>query len=237
MDKWTYYLTTSTTHTTTMDLLRAEIIMYMVAGRDTMSTTLSWLFYNLARNPNVISIIRNELSPVASSKASTTGNKGTHIIFNADESKAFVYLHATLFENLRLYPPVPLEQKTVASTDVMPSGHEVHDGEIVIISLYAMGRMKDVWGEDCLEFRPERWLSEDGVKLQYVPSHKFLAFNSGPRMCLGKDIAIMHMKTVVATMLWNFDVEVLEGLAVEHKNSALLQMKKGLMVKVKERET
>uniref|UniRef100_A0ACD6AKC7 Uncharacterized protein n=1 Tax=Avena sativa TaxID=4498 RepID=A0ACD6AKC7_AVESA len=218
------------------DLLCAKLITYMVAGRDTISTTLSWIFYNLSRNPHVLSVIRNELLPIVSSKTSSSCNQGTIIIFNPDETKALVYLNVVLLETLRLYPPTPLERKTVASSDVMPSGHKVHEGEIVIISLYAMGRMKDIWGEDCQDFRPERWLLEDGSKLRYVPSHKFLAFNSGPRMCLGKDIAIMQMKTIMATILWNFDVEVLEGHAVKQKNSALLQMKNGLMVKVKERE-
>uniref|UniRef100_A0ACD5ZQF1 Uncharacterized protein n=1 Tax=Avena sativa TaxID=4498 RepID=A0ACD5ZQF1_AVESA len=220
------------------DLLRAKLITYMVAGRDTISTTLPWVLYNLARNPHVLSVIRNELTPIASSKTTySTCSKGTIVIFNTDETKALVYLHAALLETLRLYPPIPLERKTVASSDVMPSGHEVHEGEIIIISLYAMARMKDIWGEDCLEFRPERWLSEDGGKLRYVPSNKFLAFNSGPRMCLGKDIAIMEMKTVMATIVWNFDLEMLQaGPAVEQKTSVLLQMKNGLMVKVKERD-
>lgn len=218
------------------DLLRAKLITYMVAGRDTMSTTLSWLFYNLARTPRVASVIRDELSPIASRKKSDACSKGNIIIFNPDETKALVYVHASLLETLRLYPPAPFQRKTVASSDVMPSGHEVNEGEVIIVSPYTMGRMKDVWGEDCREFRPERWLSEDKGELRYVPSHKFLAFNSGPRMCLGKDIAMMQMKTVVATVVWNFDVEVLEGRAVEPKISALLQMKNGLMVKVKQRE-
>uniref|UniRef100_A0ACD6ALW1 Uncharacterized protein n=1 Tax=Avena sativa TaxID=4498 RepID=A0ACD6ALW1_AVESA len=227
------------------DLLRAKLITYMVAGRDTISTTLPWVLYNLARNPHVLSVIRNEMTPIASSKTSysttTCSQAGTIIIiFNPDETKALVYLHAALLETLRLYPPIPLERKTVASSDVLPSGHEVHEGEIIVISLYAMARMKDIWGEDCLEFRPERWLSESedgGGKLRYVPSNTFLAFNSGPRMCLGKDIAIMEMKTVMATILWNFDFEMLQGPpAVEQKLSVLLQMKNGLMVKVKERD-
>jgi cytochrome P450 len=118
----------------------------------------------------------------------------------------------------------------------MPSGHEVCAEDIIIVSLYSMGRTKDVWGEDCQEYRPERWLSEDGSQLRYVPSHKFLAFNSGPRMCLGKDIAIIQMKTIVAAIVWNFDMEMLDGQAIEPKLSCLLQMKNGLKLKVQKRE-
>ncbi|KAF8654924.1 hypothetical protein HU200_061353 [Digitaria exilis] len=91
-----------------------------------------------------------------------------------------------------------------------------------------------LWGKDCHEYRPERWLSEDGTKLRYVPSHKFMTFNSGPRMCLGKDIAITQMKTIVAAVVWNFDMEVVEGQSIGPKLSCLLQLKNGLRMMVKQ---
>ncbi|XP_062196869.1 noroxomaritidine synthase-like [Phragmites australis] len=218
------------------ELLRKKLIVSMIAGRDTVGTTLPWVFYNLANNPDVVSRIRKELAPIASRKGGAVVSKDTMVVFEPKETKSLVYLEATLFESLRLYPPVPFERKAVLADDVLPSGHEVHCGETILISIYAMGRMESVWGKDCHEYKPERWLSEDGAKLRHVPSHKFLAFNSGPRMCLGKDIAIMQMKTVVAAVVWNFDVEVLEGQRVEPKLSFLLQMKNGLMVMVNKRE-
>ncbi|KQJ95819.1 noroxomaritidine synthase [Brachypodium distachyon] len=222
-------------------LLRATLINYMIAGRDTIGTTLPWVFYNLAKSPHAVSIIRDELSPIASRKA--TG-ADTMMIFEPEETKPLVYLTAALYESLRLYPPGPIERKTVVAGDVLPSGHEVRAGDTVFISLHAMGRMEGVWGKDCLEYNPGRWLpetgEEDGVgkakRLRYVPSHKFLAFNSGPRMCLGKDIALMQLKTVVAAVVWNFDVEVVEGQSVEPKLSCILQIKNGLVVKLKKRQ-
>jgi cytochrome P450 len=100
-----------------------------------------------------------------------------------------------------------------------------------------MGRMDDVWGKDCLDYNPYRWLSEDeGNQLMYIPSHKFLAFNSGPRICPGKDIAAMQMKTIVSAVVWNFDLEVVEGQTIQPKSSCLLQMKNGLTMKLKKRE-
>lgn len=218
-------------------LLHATLMNYMIAGRDTIGTTLPWVFYNLAQNPHVVSIIRNELSPIASRNAAAGANNGNAMVtFEPEETRSLVYMRAVLYESLRLYPPGPIERKTVVGDDVMPSGHEVHAGDTLLISLHSMGRMEGVWGEDCLEYNPDRWLSEDGKKLRYVPSHKFLAFNSGPRMCLGKDIALMQMKTVVAAVVWNFDVEVAEGQSVKPKMSCILQMKNGLMVMLKKRE-
>lgn len=216
-------------------LLQATLILYMIAGRDTIGTTLPWVFYNLAKNPHVVSGIRKELEPIASGKAAAF--LASSCIFEPEELKALVYLQAAILESLRLYPPIPIERKTVVSSDVMPSGHEVRAGDIVLVSIYSMGRMEDLWGPDCREYRPERWLSEDGGKLRHVPSHKFMAFNSGPRMCIGKDIAISQMKTIVAAVVWNFDVEALDRQeAVEPKLSCLLQMKQGLKLKVQKRQ-
>ena len=217
------------------DLLCATLINFMIAGRDTIGTALVWLFYNLAQNPDVVACIREELLPIASRKATAATNMVT---FQPHEMKPLVYLHATLYESLRLFPPIPIERKTVVADDVLPSGHTVCAGDTVLVSFYSMGRMEGVWGAHCMEYKPERWLSlgNKGDELRYVPSHKFLAFNSRPRMCLGKDIAIMQMKTVVAAIVWNFDVEVLKGNSVQPKFSCILQMKNGLMVRVKKRK-
>ncbi|CAM0907925.1 unnamed protein product [Alopecurus aequalis] len=215
------------------NLLRSTLFSSMLAGRDTLGMTLLWFLYNLAQNPKVVSTIRNELSLVASHKASSDD---AIVIFEPEETKSLVYLRAALYETLRLYPPGPFERKTVAADDTMPSGHEVRAGDTIIVSLHSMGRMEGVWGKDCLEYNPDRWLSDGGNKLRYVPSHKFLAFNSGPRMCIGKDIAVMEMATIVAAVVWNFDVEVLEGQTIQPKLSCVLQMKDGLKVNLKQRE-
>ena len=158
------------------------------------------------------------------------------VIFEQNETKYLVYLKAVLYETLRLYPSAPIERKTVAAADIMPSGHEVKAGDTILISLHSMGRMEGVWGEDCLHYKPDRWLSVGGNNMRYVPSHKFLAFNSGPRMCLGKEIAVMQMMIVVASTLWNFDVHLEKGQSIEPKASCILTMKNGLMVKLKKRE-
>ena len=158
------------------------------------------------------------------------------VIFEPDETRSLSYLRAALYETLRLYPPAPTELKTVVADDTMPSGHEVHAGDAIFISLHSMGRMEGIWGKDCLDYNPDRWLLKDGNGLRYVPPHKFLAFNSGPRMCLGKEIAVMQMMIVVASTLWNFDVHLEKGQSIEPKASCILEMKNGLMVKLKKRE-
>ncbi|CAF1710007.1 unnamed protein product [Brassica napus] len=50
-----------------------------------------------------------------------------------------VYLHATLYETMRLYPPAPFQRKTSIKPDMLPSGHKVDANFTVIFFLYAMG--------------------------------------------------------------------------------------------------
>ncbi|XP_028097985.1 noroxomaritidine synthase-like isoform X1 [Camellia sinensis] len=81
-------------------------------------------------------------------------------LFEEKELSKLVYLHAALCESLRLYPPVPIQHKEPTQVDTLPRGHRVHPKMKILFSLYAMVRMEFVWGEDCLEFKPERWLSD-----------------------------------------------------------------------------
>jgi cytochrome P450 len=157
------------------------------------------------------------------------------VTFDTSEVSDLVYLHAALCESLMLYPPVPFALKTAVAADVLPSGNELMAGDRVLFSSYSMGRMEGVWGKDCMEFRPERWLNDKGG-LRYEPSYKFISFNTGPRTCLGEDMAFVQMKTVAAAVLWNFAVEVVPGHVVEPKLSIILHMKNGLAVKVRRRD-
>ncbi|ONK70830.1 uncharacterized protein A4U43_C04F1970 [Asparagus officinalis] len=199
--------------------LRDTTVNLMLAGRDTTGVALTWLFWLLANNPEVKSKILDELRE--------NSNEKTH-----DISK-MVYLHAALCECLRLYPSVPFEHKGAVKTEDLPSG-KAKSHEKILFSTYSMGRMEGVWGEDCSEFKPERWISEKG-RLRHEPSYKFLSFNCGPRTCLGKDIAFTQMKIVAAAMISKFDVELVKGHVVEPKHSIILHMKDGLLVRVKER--
>ncbi|KAM0866979.1 hypothetical protein ACQ4PT_042290 [Festuca glaucescens] len=177
--------------------------------------------------------MRRELAPIVASHKESSETTSGITIFKPEETKPLVYLQAALFESMRLYPPGPIERKAVLNNDMLPSGHEVRAGDTVLISLFAMARMERVWGQDCADYRPERWVSENpagAAMLRHVPVHMFMPFNAGPRSCLGKDVSVAQMKSVVAAVVWNFDLEVVGGHAVEPKQSVVLQMKSGLLV-------
>ncbi|KAB5525067.1 hypothetical protein DKX38_022816 [Salix brachista] len=90
-----------------------------------------------------------------------------------------------------------------------------------------MGRMEEIWGGDCLEFKPERWISNKG-ELGDVSPYRFTAFNAGPRACIGKELAMVEMKAVGAAVIWNYSLQVVENHPILPSNSIVLHMKHGL---------
>ena len=107
-------------------------------------------------------------------------------------------------------------------------------GTRIIFSLYAMGRIEGIWGKDCMEFRPERWVSKSG-RLRHEPSYKFMSFNSGPRSCIGKDVSLSNMKITAASIIHNFKVELVKGHEVMPQSSVILHTQNGIMVSLKRR--
>uniref|UniRef100_A0A803KQ80 Cytochrome P450 n=1 Tax=Chenopodium quinoa TaxID=63459 RepID=A0A803KQ80_CHEQI len=146
-------------------------------------------------------------------------------------SGQLIYLHATLCESLRLYPGLVYNHKSPTEPDILPSGHEVNPNTEIIINMYVMGRMKSIWGENCNEFKPERWITEGGtIKLE--PSYKFSVFGSGPRYCLGKQMAFTQMKIIAAVIIHHYNIETVQENYPVLDLSILLRMKNGFKVKI-----
>ncbi|KAG8379483.1 hypothetical protein BUALT_Bualt07G0093200 [Buddleja alternifolia] len=209
------------------DLLRDTSMSLMFAGRDTTSTCLTWLFWLIAVNPWAEIKILEEIETKLLLKEEKKWR-----YFNAQECSKLIYLHAALCESLRLFPPGAFEYKAPIQPDILPSGHHLHESTKVIVSVYSVGRMETVWGNDCLEFKPERWISPHGRGITHEPSYKFPAFNVGPRTCLGKEMAFIQMKNVAATIIYHYTVQIVKGHPVSPRDSIVLQAKHGLRVRL-----
>ncbi|KAK2664235.1 hypothetical protein Ddye_002809 [Dipteronia dyeriana] len=209
--------------------LKDTVLNFMIAGRDTTASALTWFFWLVSKNPKVETRIREELESIIPDRKS-----GKWLKFDIQELNQLVYLHGAICEALRLYPPVPFQHKAPVKPDILPSGHRVVPSTKILFFLYALGRMKSLWGEDCLEFKPERWISERG-RIKREASYKFLAFNAGPRTCIGKEVAFTQIKIVAASIIHNYNVQVEEddpATANGPNLSIILQMKHGLKARV-----
>ncbi|CAK9872655.1 unnamed protein product, partial [Sphagnum jensenii] len=212
--------------------LRDIVINFILAGRDTTSAGLSWFFWLLSCNRHVEGTIRAEIAKIVKFRVhvdSKEGRDNPSTSFTYEELKQMHYLHAAVTESLRLYPPVPLDGKMALEDDVLPDGTHIPKWTGVAYHPYAMGRMEKLWGADCLEFKPERWL-KDGVFVPESP-YKFAVFQAGPRVCLGKDFAMLQMKLVAAGLLTQFTFSVPENFKPTYALSLTMPIKNGLPVR------
>ncbi|CAD6342150.1 unnamed protein product [Miscanthus lutarioriparius] len=193
------------------EALRDIMLSFLIAGRETTSSALTWFFWLLSTSRPAMTA--RVLAEVRAARASTGTRPGLPLGFDA--LRGMHYLHAALTESMRLYPPALLDSQSCAADDTLPDGTRVGKGWSVTYSAYAMGWLSAIWGDDCAEFRPER-------------------------MCLGKEMAYVQMKPVVASVLEEFVVDVRKEVAgggvPEHVLSVTLRMKGGLPVQVRRRE-
>ncbi|XP_057478906.1 cytochrome P450 86B1 [Actinidia eriantha] len=208
--------------------LRDICVNFILAGRDTSSVALSWFFWLLDQNQKVEDRILEEMHTIIGQRNYET--KAGPLIFRAEEVKKMDYLQAALSEALRLYPSVPVDHKEVVEDDVFPDGTKLRKGTKIIYAIYAMGRMEAIWGKDCREYKPERWLREG--RFMSESAYKFTAFNGGPRLCLGKDFAYYQMKFAAASILYRYRVNVVQNHPVLPKLALTMYMKHGLKVKL-----
>ncbi|XP_059295868.1 cytochrome P450 CYP94D108 [Lycium ferocissimum] len=211
--------------------LRDIVISFILAGRDTTSAALTWFFWILSSRKDIEEKILDELVQIRRRNGKKTGEA-----YNFDDLREMQYLHAAISEAMRLYPPVPVDTRSCLKDEILPDGTFIGKDWFMSYQTYSMGRMENIWGKDCGEYKPERWLDESGVYKQESP-FKFPVFHAGPRMCLGKDMAYIQMKSIAASVLekFEFDVQLEKEKCPDYVLSLTLRMKGGLPVKVKER--
>ncbi|KAJ4848490.1 hypothetical protein Tsubulata_003361, partial [Turnera subulata] len=154
--------------------LRDIILNFVIAGKDTTAAALSWFTYMLCKHQDVQEKVAKEIKEVTNLKQVSDFTEVAACI-SEEALEKMNYLHAAITETLRLYPSVPVDAKICLSDDTLPDGFSVRKGDMVSYQPYAMGRMKFVWGEDAEEYKPERWLNEDGI-FQPESPFKFTAF-------------------------------------------------------------
>jgi cytochrome P450 len=180
--------------------LNAECELLTIAGSDTTATVMSALLFYLARNQPVQERLAEEISE------SFTGY---------DDIKAGIklqscrYLNAVLQESLRMAPPVAADiSREVLDGGTTIDGKYYPKGTLVATAIWAMQYNADYYPEPS-KFRPERWMvgeagsTEDSVALA---ESAFCAFSTGPRGCVGKNMAWMEMRIVLAKLIWTFEV-------------------------------
>ena len=161
--------------------LRSELLNVLLAGRDTTAGLLSNTWHVLSTRPDIWAKLKAEVDTL-------NGEKPDY-----PKIKEMKYLRWLLNESLRLMPVVPGNSRQAIRDTVLPLGGGedgkspvlIKKGQVVAYSPWSMHRRVDYYGEDALEFKPERWES-------LRPGWEYLPFNGGPRICIGQQYALLE---------------------------------------------
>ncbi|MGB5701431.1 MAG: cytochrome P450 [Polyangiales bacterium] len=175
--------------------LRDEAMTLIFAGHETTAHALVWTWYLLAKNPDKVAKMREELESVV-------GDRRVEV----DDLPSLPYLEMVVKESLRLYPSVWAYARQ-AQRDVVINGYEIKKGQTVTLGHIAMGRNPKYYDKP-MEFRPERWTREFERQL---PRGAYTPFAGGPRVCIGKQFAMMEMRMILATLVRRLEITIPDG--------------------------
>jgi cytochrome P450 len=195
--------------------VRDQAITLMFAGHDTTTSTLTFLLYELARNPRELELIVSELDEVVGS-----ANLDPETI-----ERGLPRLDMALDETLRLYPPAWVGPRR-AVADFEFAGHAVKAGSYVNYCSWASHRLPHVF-EDPEAFRPERFERERKTAL---PRGAYIPFGGGSRICIGKRFGQTEVKAIAAQVLRRFSPELQPDYRLEIRQMPTLSPAGGLPV-------
>jgi cytochrome P450 len=201
--------------------LRDQVMTLMFAGHDTATSTVTFLFYELARNAD-------EQRPLVEERDAVVGDRAP----TAEELvSALPRLDMALDETLRMYPPAWIgPRRSVEPFEL--HGVRVPSGAFVNYCSWASHHLPDVFPEP-ERFRPDRFAPEAKAALAkgaYVP------FGGGSRTCIGMRFGQLEVKAIAAEILRRYRLE----LAEPERKPSIRQMptlspRGGLPVVVRER--
>ncbi|KAJ7532626.1 hypothetical protein O6H91_13G012200 [Diphasiastrum complanatum] len=164
------------------------------AGHDTTANLITWTVMLLSLHPQWQERARKEALEICN------GNP-----IDDEKLRSFKTLTMILQEALRLYPAVA-ELTRVAHKNTSIQGYSIPEGLQVWIPILAIHRDPEQWGEDALEFRPDRFAGGSARACKNPQS--YIPFSFGQRICAGQVFAMMEAKVVLAMILQRFSFQL-----------------------------
>ncbi len=200
--------------------LRDEVMTIFLAGHETTANALSWTFYLLSKNPEWARRVRAEVLEVLGDRSPT-----------AEDVKGLELCKRVLQESMRLYPPAWMTARS-PNEDTTLGGYHIPKESLVLASPWVVGRHPAHWtnpeGFDPDRFLPER--SEGRHRFAYFP------FGGGPRICIGNNFAMMEAQLILATVLRDWNLDLVSGHPIELDPVVTLRPKHGLRMRLRAAE-
>ncbi|KUL91075.1 hypothetical protein ZTR_00731 [Talaromyces verruculosus] len=217
-----HYLDIQDTHT---DCLSGWTFSNVVAGSDSVGTCMRTTVYNLLANPHTLAKLYDELHSANLSRPYA----------KFSEVNPLPYLYACVWEGIRMHPPFALPfERIVPEGGITVLGHYLPAGTINGGRSYVVNRHKGTFGQDAEFWRPDRWLEQDEKHKQKLV-RSVLTFGAGRRVCIGKHIGLMEVKKLVAFLVLNYNLHIIDPTAFKVENTWFFRQK-GLNVWVEKRE-
>ncbi|MDT5365338.1 MAG: hypothetical protein QOC69_7100 [Mycobacterium sp.] len=170
-----------------------ELVLFMLAGHDTTSTTLTYALWALGGHLDMQDKVRAEVAQIGDRE------------LTPDDVSRLGYTIQVLHEALRLCPPAAATAR-MAMRDIAVDGHHVEAGTMLVVGIYALHRDPALWDRP-LDFDPERFApqkSKDRDRWQYLP------FGAGPRSCIGDHFAMLEATLALATIVRSTEIRSID---------------------------
>ena len=189
--------------------VRDELVTLVIAGHETVASSLSWTLHLLATHAAVQDRLHAELDALDGA------------VPGWSDLRRLRYTRQVVDESLRLYPPAWVLTRRAEEDDEV-SGIAVPAGTLAIISPWLLHRRRDQW-PDPLRFDPGRFAGDRSA----APRGDYLPFGVGPRLCIGRDFALVECVLALATLLRRWRVAPLrrDGAEVRPRVDALVTLR------------
>jgi cytochrome P450 len=185
------------------DVIRDQMLTMMIAGHDTSTALLAWVFALLGQHPDVHAKLVQEVDTLEKSPL----------------------LDQVIKEALRLYPPIHIGNRRVAEEIQFEEGN-IPAGERLFYSIYLTHRDPAVW-ENADEFCPERF-----AKGRTTPPMSYVPFGGGPRACIGAAFGQAEARVVIARLLRTFTFQPVNAEKIHPYMGATLEPRPGVFMSV-----
>jgi cytochrome P450 len=196
--------------------LRDEVMTFFIAGHESTALALTWTWYLLAQDPQVVSQLCAEVNGVL----------GEHPPEMRDLPR-LPFTERVVKESLRLYPPVwAIPRQSLKDCEI--GGYKIPAGASLTISQWVMHRDPRYF-EEPDKFKPERWENDLDKRL---PSFAYFPFGGGSRHCIAYSLAMVEAVLIIAMLAKNFEFTLLPGHPVKPSPSITLYPRYGLMARI-----
>ncbi|XP_010745056.3 cytochrome P450 3A40 [Larimichthys crocea] len=167
----------------------SQAMIFIFAGYETSSSTLGFVAYCLATNPETQKTLQKEIDETFPEKGRPT----------YEALMQMEYMDMVVNESMRLYPIANrLERMSKASVEI--NGVSIPKGTGIVIPVYSLHLNPALWPEP-EAFKPERFSKENKDD---IDPYTFLPFGAGPRNCIGMRFALLMMKLAIVEILQDF---------------------------------